>query len=165
MPSLLLIRHAAAEDRDPQRWPDDTARPLTAKGRRRFRGLLKAIELPSIDRLLSSSYERSWDTAKIIAATTGCDAAERSPALEEQGVDAMLLAAREAFASGIETLAMVGHEPFMSAFAGLLLTGATNPTRMYFRKGAIAVLDVQPALEHGGATLDSLVAPRDVAGN
>lgn len=164
MPSLLLVRHAAAEDRDPQRWPDDAARPLTGKGKRRFRGMLKAIELPPIDRLLSSSYERAWGTAKIISATTCCDSAQRCPALEEQGVDAMHHAAREAFASGIETLAMVGHEPFMSAFAGLLLTGPTTPTRMYFRKGAIAVLDVQPSLEQGSATLDALVAPRDVTG-
>lgn len=162
MPSLLLIRHAAAEERDPQRWPDDATRPLSRKGKRRFRAMLKALDLPAIDRLLSSSYERAWDSAEIIVACTGCDAAERSPALEEQGVDAMLHAAREAFDSGIETLAMVGHEPFMGACAGLLLTGPANPTRIAFRKGAIAVLEVQASLEPGSATLRALVAPPNV---
>ena len=28
---LLLIRHAAAEDRDARRWPDDARRPLTPR--------------------------------------------------------------------------------------------------------------------------------------
>ena len=31
---LLLIRHANAGDRDPQRWPADRDRPLTDKGRK-----------------------------------------------------------------------------------------------------------------------------------
>ena len=30
---LILVRHAPAESRDPQRWPDDSHRPLTREGK------------------------------------------------------------------------------------------------------------------------------------
>ena len=36
---LLLIRHAHAGDRDPERWPDDRDRPLTDKGRKTQRNV------------------------------------------------------------------------------------------------------------------------------
>ncbi|HEY7678606.1 MAG TPA: hypothetical protein VIG69_16145 [Candidatus Methylomirabilis sp.] len=34
---LYLVRHAFAGKRDPARWPDDTQRPITPEGARRFR--------------------------------------------------------------------------------------------------------------------------------
>ena len=34
--NLYLIRHAIAHTRDPDRWPEDSDRPLTALGRYRF---------------------------------------------------------------------------------------------------------------------------------
>ena len=33
---IVLIRHAIAEEADPQRWPHDALRPLTPFGRERF---------------------------------------------------------------------------------------------------------------------------------
>jgi len=162
MPTLLVIRHAAAEERDPARWPDDSERPLTRKGARRFQELLDALELPQLSCILSSRYARAWKTAELLADHVG-GSAERCAALEEQGVDAMLQAARSTFHRGIAALALVGHEPFMSAFAGALLGAPGRPTLLRFRKGAIASLEVDTAVEPGRASLNWLVAPGIVA--
>lgn len=162
MPTLLLIRHAAAAERDPQKWPDDADRPLTRKGARRFRDLLEAIELPDLaqnqGRILSSRYARAWETAEILAEHVGADA-ERCTALEEQGVDAMLQAVRASLAGGVASVAMVGHEPFMSTLAGQLLGAPQWPARLRFRKGAIAALRIDASLEPGTAALEWFVAP------
>jgi len=158
MPTLLLIRHAAAEDRDPQKWPDDADRPLTRKGARRFRDLLDGLDLPAISRILSSRYARAWETAEILADHAGGEP-ERCTALEEQGVDAMLQAIRSALSSGVETIAMIGHEPFMSTLAGQLLGAPQAPARLRFRKGAIAAIGIDGSLEPGTAALEWFVAP------
>jgi phosphohistidine phosphatase SixA len=158
MPTLLVIRHAAAEDRDPARWPDDADRPLTGKGERRFSELLETLDLPALSSILSSRHARAWKTAEVLSDHVG-GSAERCAALEEQGVDAMLQAARSALGRGVFALAMVGHEPFMSAFAGELLGAPGHPATLRFRKGAIASLEVEPSLELGRASLNWFVSP------
>ena len=35
---VYLVRHAIAETRDPNRWPDDAERPLTRDGAERLTG-------------------------------------------------------------------------------------------------------------------------------
>jgi phosphohistidine phosphatase len=59
---VYLVRHAVAERRNTARWPDDTTRPLTANGAKRFaraaRGLRRIV--PTVDLALSSPYARAW---------------------------------------------------------------------------------------------------------
>src|ERR1700690_274518 len=66
---LYIIRHAWAEERDPQQWPDDSQRPLTADGQKRFNKLLKKLTdvrfAPSI--IASSPLLRCRQTAELIA--------------------------------------------------------------------------------------------------
>ncbi|MGI9116098.1 MAG: SixA phosphatase family protein, partial [Gaiellales bacterium] len=70
MTDVVIVRHAIAEERDPQRWPDDGLRPLTAFGRERFapaaRGLGTLVGRP--ERVLASPYVRTWQTAEILCA-------------------------------------------------------------------------------------------------
>lgn len=120
--------------------------------------MIDAIDLPPISKLLSSRYARAWQTAEILADHAG-GAPERCMALEEQGVDAMLQAARIAFAGGNEVVAMVGHEPFLSALAGQLLGTPSGPARLRFRKGAVAAIDVDAGLAPGSGVLEWMVAP------
>ena len=65
---LLLIRHANAGDRDPERWPDDRDRPLTDKGRKTQRDvsrfLLKRDFVPTL--VLTSPWARAAETAEIL---------------------------------------------------------------------------------------------------
>jgi phosphohistidine phosphatase SixA len=41
---VLLIRHAIAEDPDPDAWPDDLLRPLTERGVKRFRPAARGLK-------------------------------------------------------------------------------------------------------------------------
>ncbi|HEV7666153.1 MAG TPA: histidine phosphatase family protein, partial [Chloroflexota bacterium] len=61
---LFLVRHGVAFDPDPAQWPDDTQRPLTPEGEKRFlasaRGLGRLV--PAVDVVLSSPWPRAWRT-------------------------------------------------------------------------------------------------------
>ena len=65
---IVLFRHAPAEARDAQRWPDDLVRPLTSRGeergRRAARGLLR-LE-PGVTRVLTSPAVRTRATADLL---------------------------------------------------------------------------------------------------
>ena len=62
---LLLIRHAHAGERDPDRWPDDRDRPLTDKGRKIQRKMSRALGkldlVPTM--VLASPWARAAETA------------------------------------------------------------------------------------------------------
>lgn len=163
---VLLIRHAAAEERDEKRFPDDTQRPLTRDGAARFQRFVRSLRpsLARIDRLLSSRYVRAWQTAGIVSNELRCAAPIRAEALEEAGVDAMLAALREHAIDHVACVAMVGHEPFVSAFAATLLAGSAAPTlRLRVRKGAVVALRFDAEIAPGGATLEWMLAPRNLA--
>src|SRR5688572_27723234 len=65
---LLLVRHAHAGDRDSSKWPDDTQRPLTDKGRKthaKVSRTLRNLELAP-ELLLTSPWLRALQTAGIM---------------------------------------------------------------------------------------------------
>lgn len=162
---VLLVRHAAAEVRDAARHADDTQRPLTRGGARRFDAMLRLLRpsLPPIDRLLSSRYARAWQTAEIMSRRFRCGQPVRSTAMEEQGLGAMFDALREHAIDQVGCVAMVGHEPHISAFAATLLVGPTaGSLSLRVRKGAIICLRFDAHIAAGAATLEWMVAPRVV---
>ena len=69
---LLIIRHAIAVSRNSADLPDDE-RPLTGRGRRRFRkaadGLARIVDRPDV--LLTSPLRRAVQTAEIAAKAWG----------------------------------------------------------------------------------------------
>jgi phosphohistidine phosphatase len=141
MPPLYVVRHAIAEQRDFERWPDDSVRPLTQKGEASFRRAargLRALAEP-VDAVLSSPYVRAWRTAEILHDETGwpsptrCDAlaADRAPS---DGLDALRDHAAD------EAVALVGHEPYLSALVSALLTGDETAVALDFRKGGVVCL-------------------------
>lgn len=158
---IVVVRHAVAEKRDPLRWPDDSARPLTGRGEARFvraaHGL--AVLVPDVDRLLASPFVRTWRTAELLHDVAGWPVPERCPELAEDRAphDALAALARCRLDS---RLAVVGHEPMLSELVSLLLTGTTGAVRLELGKGAVAVLSLAAALEPGQALLRSLVTPR-----
>ncbi|HEY2827752.1 MAG TPA: histidine phosphatase family protein, partial [Pirellulales bacterium] len=66
---LYIVRHAVAEERDETRWPDDSERPLTEEGVKRFGKLLKRLSdirfAPEV--IASSPLVRCRQTAELIA--------------------------------------------------------------------------------------------------
>jgi phosphohistidine phosphatase len=154
------VRHAIAGERDPERWPDDRERPLTARGVRRFRTAARGVGrlVPSVDRVLSSSWTRAWDTAKILERRTGWPAPERLTALEG-GLPDAVVAALAAY-SDADTLALVGHEPYLGELASFLLTGEPHRVRFDLNKGGAIALTFAGEIEAGQAHLRWLLQPK-----
>lgn len=139
---LHIIRHAIAEDHRPGL--DDAARGLTAKGRDRMRRTVRGLARLEVrfGLVLTSPMRRARETAALLAPLS-----EREVELEE------LLAAPPgpslvARLGGLEesSVAVVGHEPWLSELASLLLTGSTEGARLQLKKGAVCVLEGRPGL-------------------
>ena len=140
---ILLFRHAPAERRDDGLWPDDLARPLTARGMQRARRSSRAIVRlePGITHVFSSGAQRADSTAhELVRATGGELRAEVLAALAPGGSwrEVLRVLARLDEAS---VIALVGHEPDLGKLAGVLLFGA--PTSLPLKKAGAAAIDVE----------------------
>lgn len=154
----LLIRHAPADERGP-RWPDDRQRPLTRRGRRRWRRAVAGLARiePRVDLILSSPLVRARQTADVLA--RGLDVAAPVQMLDalmpsHQAAD-VLTRVREAVsqAPGATVVAVVGHEPDLGRLADALAGAATG---LAFRKGSAVCVTGRP----GAATCVWHLRPR-----
>lgn len=120
----LLFRHGIAYDREDWRGNDQN-RPLTEKGRIRTRqsskGLLALGLLPT--HILSSPLTRARETATILRALMSAAPPLRvCPELKPEVPPRVVIALLNTLPSDAVVLC-VGHEPQLSATAGILLTG------------------------------------------
>ena len=109
---LYLVRHAIAEERGPA-WPDDSQRPLTAEGAKRWRreatGLVAIDARP--DLILTSPFTRARQTADLLAAAFAKKPkVVELPALQPGVKPRDVLRALQP-EGRIASLALVGHEP------------------------------------------------------
>lgn len=147
---LYIIRHAWAEDPDDRRWPDDSARPLTSDGIKRYRCVAEKLGergcRPTL--IASSPYVRAWQTAELLVKHLGCEPKLARLDALECGSD---LAAALAWTAeqDADELAWVGHMPDVALFVARLIGDGT--AQIEFAKGAIAALDfsARPALGLG----------------
>ena len=136
---LLLIRHAIAV---PGGTPgvEDDERPLTSRGRKRFRaaarGLARIMDRPDI--LLTSPLPRAAETAEIAAHAFGKLEPRHERALARGAGDIIGLLRRQ---PADATVAIVGHEPTLSQVLARLLGGG-RPERVTFKKGGAALVEV-----------------------
>ena len=148
---LLLIRHAIAVER--RDGASDAARPLTPKGRKRFRSEVKGLERLGlrIERLYTSPWVRAVETSKELASVVGdvrlTKALARAP-------DESLLGEVKG-----DIVAMVGHEPWLSQLVSMLMFGTMRQAEAFeLKKGGIAWLDGE--LAPGQMRLVALLTPR-----
>lgn len=137
---LLLVRHAAAVPRGAAGVSDDD-RPLTPKGVKKFRkaakGLARIVSAPDV--LLTSPLPRARATAEIAARAFGRVEPEIEPVLAHGSVDKIVAVLDKH--PGSATVAIVGHEPELSAVLGRLL-GAPHSEGFAFKKGGAALVDL-----------------------
>jgi phosphohistidine phosphatase len=154
---LLIIRHAIAVPHGTEGIPDDE-RPLTPRGRKRFRqaarGLARAATRPDV--LLTSPLPRARETADIAAEAWGKVKPLEAEALAGGGVEEIAAELDKHAKAG--TVAIVGHEPDLSSFLAYLL-GTRASERLTFRKGGVACVDVPGPVGNGG-TLTWYLPPR-----
>ena len=145
---LTIVRHAIAED-----GADDAARPLSKKGRRRFEDVVKELDSLGVrfDRILHSPKRRAVETAELLRGL--CDGALQPTTLlaKEPGVELWSLLEGE-------RLAVVGHEPHLTAVLSWLVTGEPTGGNFVLKKGGVAQLEGEPA--PAGMRLCTLLTPR-----
>ena len=157
---LYLVRHAIAFDADPTKWPDDSARPLTPDGEKRFRRAARGLrELVSrVDVVLASPFARAWRTAELLEKEARWPRPVRCPALEAGRSAAEVLQAVQNYSTAA-AVALVGHEPGMHELASYLLTADTGHVQLVLRKGSVVRLAIDEALRPGSASLIWHVQP------
>ncbi len=143
---IYLVRHAIADDRHPERYPNDAARPLTDEGIAKFREAARGLRriAPDVDLTLASPYVRAWDTAVLLHEEAGWPEPVECPEIEAVKPAAGALPLLDAHADH-GAVALVGHEPFLSNLVSLLVCGDEDALRMEFKKGGVALVRV-----HGG---------------
>ena len=156
---LYLVRHAIAAERGPK-YPDDRLRPLTPAGSKKFSESVPGLaELGvAIDFVLTSPLVRARDTAALLAAGL-----KPKPGLAE--IDALAPGGRhQAIVEAIKThakrhrrLALVGHEPDLGELAAKLLGARGN---VEFKKGGVALIDVNAATPGGPGILRWMLTPK-----
>ena len=157
---LLVIRHAIAAER--VEGNDDAARPLTSKGIKRMKAVVRGLDNLGIEltRVLHSPWRRAAETAALLEPIirgdlrdalvptellTGSPKAELLAQIAEQGV--------------IGTVAVVGHEPWLGELLTLLAVGdGRHGEAIPLKKSGVAWLDGNAT--PGGMSLRALVPPR-----
>lgn len=158
---LLLIRHADAGDRDPVRYPDDTLRELTAKGREVQAEMSKALRKRELtpEAVFSSPWTRAWQSAEILAEGT------RSSALPVSCHELAATPDPERLARSIgeqppdRIVALVGHEPWLGELGSWLLAGGPHRIAIDFPKSGVLGIELR-ALEAGTGALRFFLRPK-----
>ena len=149
---IYLIRHAAAVPRGDSTL--DHARPLTARGRRRFIEAVRGLDRLGVrlDHAYHSPWIRAVQTAELL-----------SPVLDGERIALEALAGPpgvpllEALRGG--RIALVGHEPWMGQLCSLITGGdADGGLRFPFKKGGVAHLTGIPT--PGGGEVVALYPPK-----
>jgi phosphohistidine phosphatase len=154
---IWLVRHALAAERDEFSGPD-TERPLTARGRKQFRGFARwlATEAAGPNVVVTSPLVRAIETAEILRKAFGLRKKDLVPsdALRPGAETKQLIdLAAHAAAGGI---ALVGHEPDFSRALSDFVGGGS----FAFGKGYAAAVEFVDPPTAGHGTLCWFVGPR-----
>jgi len=133
---LLVIRHAVAEDASPGE--DDAARALTGAGKAKLRQAVRGLRTLGLrfERILTSPWQRAAQTARLLAPIA--DDTPIATELLAQPPRAELLAL---IAERSETIAVVGHEPWLGELVAWLAFGDTrHGDALVIKKGGVVWL-------------------------
>jgi len=156
---LFLLRHAwAGHFGDPQ-WPDDSRRPLTADGEKRFARVAKRLVgggcRPAV--VATSPYTRCRQTAEMLAKALP----QPSPIVELSALTPSSdLASLVAWTNdqNREDIVWVGHNPDLPRMAAELI--GSRGAHLRFAKAACACIRFEEDVEVGGGQLYWLATAR-----
>jgi phosphohistidine phosphatase len=156
--NLYLIRHAIAEEESPS--GEDSQRGLTTKGAKKMRQIARGLRTLGVefDAILSSPYLRAQQTAEIL----GDVFKMKKKVLTSENLTPMgdpdLLLAEINEKYTLDSLAIVGHEPYLSSLVGVLAAGGAS-VEMTFKKGGVCYLSTDDLHHTRQATLEWLLTP------
>jgi phosphohistidine phosphatase len=159
--NLYIIRHAIAVDAATSDHESDSERPLTDKGRKKMRQIAKGLRNLGVefDLILSSPYVRACETAEILADVFKMKKKlVFSDNLIPLGNPELLIGEINEKYS-VDSLALVGHEPHLSALIGMLVA-ENQKLEVTLKKGGVCYLSADD-LHHQDhrAALEWLLTP------
>ena len=159
---IYLLRHGIAVDRDAHQLRSDAHRPLTEEGFKRTRKVTKALAALGVSfaAVLTSPLVRAKQTADLAVEALGIPAKLRlCDALAPGGKARDLIAEIKRLVQPDEAVLLVGHEPDMSRFASLLISGEPDAD-LTLKKAGLCVLDAGDLVPDACATLELLLTPK-----
>jgi phosphohistidine phosphatase len=155
---LLVIRHGIAVDREEGASEEaDAARPLTSRGRRRFKRVVRGLDRLGllIDHVLTSPKRRAIETADLLDPLVVSDARISARLATEPRSELLT----EIAALDGSRVAVVGHEPYLGQLIALLtLSSGQHGDALALKKGGVAWLEGDPA--PGGMRVRAHLPPR-----
>jgi len=158
---LYIIRHAIAVDQAMSDYESDSERPLTDKGRKKMQQISKGLRNLRVefDLILSSPYVRARETAEILADVFKM---KKKLAFSDHLIpvgNPELLIGEINEKYSVNSLALVGHEPHLSTFVGMLVAENAKAD-ITLKKGGVCYL-IADDLHHQEhrATLEWLLTP------
>ncbi len=157
---LLIVRHAIACERNPKRWPDDAARPLSPRGVMRARRAAAGLRSLSVRplKVLVSPLERTRQTAAILAEHAAWPRAVPCAQLQPGHSPEELLSVLRGTAG--QRIALIGHQPDLSRLIAACLPGHPASGAFELRKMSVALIDFEGPPRAGQGTLRWLIPPR-----
>jgi phosphohistidine phosphatase len=149
---IYLVRHAWAGQSGDARYADDTLRPLTDKGRKRFRRMTKKLAKRGVNPLAvaTSALVRARETAQILSEL--CPAHPSVEVLDDLAPGGRLEPLLEwTRRQALAEVAWVGHAPDIECQAADLI-GAGNG-QIGFEKGAVAAIRFAGPISAGAGEL------------
>jgi phosphohistidine phosphatase len=116
----------------------------------------------TIDHILTSPYVRAAQTAKIAATVLGLEKGLKiEPLLAAEQEPRALLSKLEDWEWDSLSVMLVGHEPYLSELASLMI-GAEHGCAIRMKKGGLCKLVVRQLTPRPWARLDWLLAPKQL---
>jgi phosphohistidine phosphatase len=160
---LLIVRHGAAEDKADfaKTGKNDDLRPLTAEGKDIVADCAEGLReiVPEISELATSPLVRARETAEILARAYRIEISATTKVLSpdspvEKFIEWIADRAKR------DVVAIVGHEPHLSALTTWLMCG-TEESRIELKKGGACLLTFRGAPKAAGsAMLEWLMHPK-----
>jgi len=158
--NVYIVRHAIAVPRGTPGYDDDSQRPLTDAGRKKFKKIAKGLDQLGVDFdvILTSPYVRARDTAKILAKEFGMkkDVGFSDNLIPPGNFENLIKEIQEKY--DVSSIALVGHEPMLSSLISWLATGNTD-MKLTLKKGGVAFLVAENLYQDGRAALQWLLTP------
>ena len=157
---LLIVRHAIAVEHGDPAFENDDDRPLTPEGIHKFRLAARGLKevAPKLDRIVSSPLIRARQTAEILREIVSPHRKiDFSELLIPSGEHAELAAHLNTL--GVESIAVVGHEPHLSSFTSYLLAGKEDTVSVVYKKGGAALLNFPEGIAAKSGMLEWLIQP------
>lgn len=162
MLELYMIRHGFADEPLEDEKMDEE-RPLKKKGKEQIQDVSKGLKAQKtrFDVVFSSPLLRAKETAEIVNEFCGkSQEVEITDLLRPESSYNALIKFLNTFKSN-KTVAIVGHEPFLSGFASYCLSKSKR-SLIHLKKGGVLMLEIDEVIKPGHCLLSWLMEPTQI---